>query len=111
MSTGGRDGNRSKQTRGVAVCETSLTFEFTRAHGHLAGRAPTQDNLLVFYIPDPTEWAAAVRRMATAGFAPVPASNPYWDRHGRTFEDPDGYRVVLQHGARPGSGAALTIKS
>ena len=27
-------------------------FEFTRAQGHVAGRAPTPDNLLVFYIPD-----------------------------------------------------------
>jgi catechol 2,3-dioxygenase-like lactoylglutathione lyase family enzyme len=77
-------------------------LEFTRAHGHVAGRAPTRDNLLVFYLPDPAEWSAAVRRMATAGFAPVPAFNPCWDRHGRTFEDPDGYRVVLQHGTWPG---------
>lgn len=71
-------------------------FEFTRAHGHAAGRAPTEDNLLVFYLPDAEEWEAAVTRMQSAGFAPVPAFNPYWDRCGRTFEDPDGYRVVLQ---------------
>lgn len=30
------------------------------------------------------------------GFEPVAASNPYWDRSGRTFEDADGYRVVLR---------------
>lgn len=74
-------------------------FEFTRAHGHTAGRAPTADNLLVFYIPGESEWTAAVERMRTAGFEPVPAFNPYWDRNGRTFEDPDGYRLVLEHGA------------
>jgi catechol 2,3-dioxygenase-like lactoylglutathione lyase family enzyme len=72
-------------------------FEFTRAHGHAAGRAPTQDNLLAFYMPDAGEWQAAVQRMQAAGFDPVPAFNPYWDRSGRTFEDPDGYRVVLQN--------------
>ena len=33
-------------------------LEFTHKHGHAAGKAPTQDNLLVFYIPDPGEWAA-----------------------------------------------------
>jgi hypothetical protein len=27
-------------------------FEFTHARGHVAGRAPTPDNLLVFYPPD-----------------------------------------------------------
>jgi catechol 2,3-dioxygenase-like lactoylglutathione lyase family enzyme len=71
-------------------------FEFTRARGHSAGKAPTQDNLLVFYVPYRAEWEAAVRRMRAAGFDPVPAFNPYWDRLGLTFEDPDGYRVVLQ---------------
>lgn len=71
-------------------------FEFTRARGHAAGRAPTADHLLVFYLPDPDKWNAAVRRMRDAGFQPVPAFNPYWDRDGVTFEDPDGYRIVLQ---------------
>jgi catechol 2,3-dioxygenase-like lactoylglutathione lyase family enzyme len=72
-------------------------FEFTHAHGHSAGRALTRDNLLVFYLPDRTEWETAVRSMQDAGFEPVPAFNPYWDRNGATFEDPDGYRIVLQN--------------
>ena len=71
-------------------------LEFTHQPGHVVGRAPTSDNLLVFYLPDEAEWQAAVARMAAAGFEPVPSYNPYWDAHGRTFEDPDGYRVVLQ---------------
>jgi len=71
-------------------------LEFTCARGHAAGRAPTLENLLVLYIPDQDQWQAAVRRMRNAGFEPVPASNPYWDQFGKTFEDPDGYRVVLQ---------------
>jgi len=77
-------------------------FEFTRAQGHAAGRAPTQDNLVVFYLPDEARWRDAVERMRRAGFAPVASFNPYWDRDGRTFEDPDGYRVVLQRGSWPG---------
>jgi catechol 2,3-dioxygenase-like lactoylglutathione lyase family enzyme len=71
-------------------------FEFTRSAGHVAGRAPTSDNLLVFYIPDSREWEDRCSRMLAAGFAPVPSFKPYWDRCGRTFEDPDGYRIVLQ---------------
>jgi catechol 2,3-dioxygenase-like lactoylglutathione lyase family enzyme len=74
-------------------------LEFTRAAGHPAGRAPTQDNLLVFYLPDEEAFQAAVARMVQAGHTPVPAFNPYWDRQGRTYEDPDGYRVVLQNSA------------
>lgn len=70
-------------------------FEFTHQHGHAVGRAPTQDHLAVLYLPGPGEWDRAVARMRQAGFGPVPSCNPYWDAHGSTFEDPDGYRVVL----------------
>jgi GNAT superfamily N-acetyltransferase len=49
--------------------------------------------------------AAAERRCATlraAGFEQVPSFNPYWDVSGRTFHDPDGYRIVLQRGSCDG---------
>lgn len=74
-------------------------LEFTHQRGHIVGRAPTTENLLVFYLPDKDEWTAALDRMEAAGYQSVPSLNPYWDRHGRTFEDPDGYRVVLQNAA------------
>jgi catechol 2,3-dioxygenase-like lactoylglutathione lyase family enzyme len=76
-------------------------LEFTRKRGHAAGRAPTEDHLLVFYLPDESGWHAAVARLVQAGHTPVTAYNPYWDKVGKTFEDPDGYRVVLQHAAWP----------
>ena len=72
-------------------------LEFTVKHGHAAGRAPTQDNLLVFYLPDAAAWQGAFNRMAQHGYEPVPSFNPYWDKLGKTFEDADGYRVVLQN--------------
>lgn len=86
---------------GIILGETGAPYhlEFTRAAGHRAGRAPSPDNLLVFYLPDPDVWASAVERMRSAGFAPVASFNPYLDAGGATFEDPDGYRVVLQCGA------------
>ena len=74
-------------------------LEFTRKAGHPAGRAPTADRLLVFYLPDEATWKAAAARLGAAGYAAIPAFNPYWDQAGRTFEDPDGYRVVLQNAA------------
>lgn len=74
-------------------------LEFTRRRGHVARHAPTMDNLLVFYLPDKHQWQEAVSRMIAAGYQPVPSFNPYWDRDGRTFEDPDGYRIVFQNAA------------
>lgn len=70
-------------------------LEFLHQHGHKFGKAPTQDNLLVFYMPD-AEWKVAVERMQKHGYGPVKPHNSYWDEKGKTFEDIDGYRVVLQ---------------
>ena len=77
-------------------------LEFTRQAGHPAGRAPSREHLLIFYLSDAEAWRAAVARMEQAGHRQVPSDNPYWDKHGRTFEDPDGYRVVLQNASWPG---------
>lgn len=74
-------------------------LEFTTQRGHQIGKAPTKEHLLAFYIPDPGEWEKQCARMLAAGFRSVPSHNPYWDRQGRTFEDLDGYRVVLQNAA------------
>ena len=51
-------------------------LEFTRSRMHEAGRAPTRDNLLVFYLPDRPDWQKAIDRMTAAGYAPIPSFNP-----------------------------------
>ncbi|EFY86404.1 hypothetical protein J3459_022420 [Metarhizium acridum] len=76
-------------------------LEFTSKTGHEAGTAPTQDNLLVFYLADSEPYRAAVSSMERSGFSPVASFNPYWDKCGTTFEDADGYRIVLANMAAP----------
>ncbi len=76
-------------------------LEFTRKAGHPVGKAPTEDSLLIFYLPERADWERAIDRLLQHGYQPVPSFNPYWDRHGKTFADPDGYRVVLQNAAWP----------
>jgi prolyl oligopeptidase len=79
--------------------EDRFHLEFTTRVGYEVGNAPTEDHLLVFYIPDRAEWEASCAGMMNAGFRDVASYNPYWDVRGRTFEDVDGYRVVLQNAA------------
>jgi len=81
--------------------ELPYHFEFTHAHGHKVGRAQSQENLLVFYFADDSLWHEAVKRIESLGASPVASFNPYWDRKGRTYEDPDGYRIVLHNGPWP----------
>ena len=71
-------------------------LEFTTNAGQELSPAPTKDNLLVFYLPDPNEWQQSVDRMIAHGYDPVESFNPYWEKRGMTFEDPDGYRVVFE---------------
>jgi len=74
-------------------------LEFTHAHDQASGsgRAPSADNLLVFYLD-----ADAVERMASRmqafGIAEVEPDNPWWTAGGHTYEDPDGWRVVFMTG-------------
>ncbi|WCM24728.1 VOC family protein [Paraburkholderia bryophila] len=74
-------------------------LEFTHQHGVTVERAPTHEHLLALYLPELDEWRAALERLRAFGATPCQAANPYWDRQGKTFEDPDGYRIVLQHAA------------
>ncbi|MEZ5503469.1 MAG: VOC family protein [Halioglobus sp.] len=71
-------------------------LEFTHHIGTKVGKSPTQDNLLVFYVPNEIEWSNWCAQMTTSGFRSVASYNPYWDKSGSTFEDVDGYRIVLQ---------------
>jgi hypothetical protein len=75
----------------------SYHFEFTRLRDHPVVPAATAEDLAVFYIPARDEWERACAGMLAAGFEPVASFNPYWDVHGRTYRDPDGYRIVLQN--------------
>ncbi|XZE53018.1 VOC family protein [Planctomycetaceae bacterium SH139] len=74
-------------------------LEFTTKHDERAGSAPSHEHLLVFYLPDALQWRAAIARLESFGAPAVLSSNPYWNKDGRTYEDPDGYRVVIQNSA------------
>jgi catechol 2,3-dioxygenase-like lactoylglutathione lyase family enzyme len=70
---------------------TGAHLELT-AGGEHGAPTPHPESLLVLYLGDD----AAVRRVSERLDAdPVAPANPYWAAHGVTFEDPDGFRVVL----------------
>lgn len=69
--------------------------EFTHAEAGSPCPAPTRDNLLVIYMPDLQMYREALKHMLDQGHVPVAPENPYWKDKSETFEDPDGWRVVL----------------
>jgi len=72
-------------------------LEFTQCHHHPVAPSPSDEDLLVLYVPDTVLWNTACSSMDEAGFVRVDSFNPYWDVDGVTFRDHDGYRTVLQN--------------
>lgn len=81
----------------LGIPDGGYHFEFTYYRGHPVAPAPTTEDLMVFYIPSSGEWQRTCASMLAAGFEQVVSFNPYWDIRGRTFEDHDGYRIVLEN--------------
>ena len=75
----------------LAVPGTNAHLELT-AGGRHGAPAPHPESLLVFYLGDEAAVQAVAARLSVDS---VPPANPYWAEHGLTFEDPDGFRVVL----------------
>ena len=72
-------------------------FEFVVCRDHPLKPSPTPEDLVVLYVPEQSEWQSRCAAVAAAGFKEVAPFNPYWGERGRTFEDPDGYRVVIHN--------------
>jgi catechol 2,3-dioxygenase-like lactoylglutathione lyase family enzyme len=75
----------------------SYHLEFTQHVNGSPCPAPTEDNLLVFYIPDKAKRDSIVSRLKDMGYPQVKPENPYWKKDGITVADPDGWRIVLQN--------------
>ena len=83
---------------GVMIGKPGLDyhFEFTYCRAHPVTPTPTPEDLVIFYLPEANEWQKACSLMLEAGFTEVVPFNPYWQQRGRTFQDHDGYRIVLE---------------
>jgi hypothetical protein len=75
----------------LAVPGTAVHLELT-AGGRHSPPSPHPESLLVLYLGDQASVQTVAARL---GVDPVPPANPYWAEHGLTFEDPDGFPVVL----------------
>ena len=73
-------------------------LEFTQDEHNTPCHAPTKDNLLVLYFKSTKELELVKNKLEDLGVKPVEPENPYWKDKGYTYEDPDGWRVVLFDG-------------
>jgi hypothetical protein len=80
----------------LGLPDEDVHLELTTHEDGSPGPAPTRDNLLVLYMTDRSAIAGIDARMRSLGHEPVEPENPYWSGD-LTFEDPDGWRVVLRY--------------
>ncbi len=79
----------------LGLPDQGLHLEFTHHREGSSGTAPSQDNLLVLYVTDAADLERFRASFATIGCLPVKPENPYWLGKSLTFQDPDGWRVVI----------------
>jgi catechol 2,3-dioxygenase-like lactoylglutathione lyase family enzyme len=79
----------------LGLPDATYHLEFTQHSRGSPCSAPSADNLLVLYIPDATQLGILRERLERRGHRPVAPENPYWLQNSVTFQDPDGWRVVL----------------
>lgn len=56
------------------------------------------DDALVFYSETNEEWSRKREHLSQLGIALIDNPNPYWNKNGLCFLDPDGFTVII---ARP----------
>lgn len=87
---------------GVMIGLHSATWHLEFVAGpHPRTAVPAQEDALVLYLPNQLAWRWACAAATDAGFAVVPAANPYWRDHGASFADSEGFRLILARQAWP----------
>lgn len=82
----------------LGLPDANYHLEFTQHRDVSVLPEPTKEHLLVLYYDSPAEYIEANERLRAFGVEPVTPENPYWMDKSTTFEDPDGWRVVLYNG-------------
>lgn len=73
-------------------------LEFTQYQTKTDLPTPTKENLMVFYFDTSEAYQSANNKIQQMGIKPVEPENPYWKDKSETYEDPDGWRVILFNG-------------
>lgn len=74
--------------------EENWQLEFT-VSDQLPNHTSDEDDLLVFYLDSQEELYNRRSILKENGVESIKAKNPYWNINGVTYQDPDGFRLVL----------------
>lgn len=77
---------------GVFIGKTGLDwhFEFTKANHKF-----DEDDITVLYPDTVRKYNILLESLLKNGIPKITAINPYWNKNGQMFLDPDDYRIVI----------------
>lgn len=82
--------------KGVFIGEENQSWHLEFTQNEIAPcHKADEDHLLVFYMDNEQLYKACIARIEKTGYTKVTAQNPYWNVWGKTYLDPDGFRVVI----------------
>lgn len=83
---------------GVFIGKKGLDWhlEFTVSNDQ-AEQAFDAEDFLVFYFENEQRFIAFHQTLTAKGIRSIPNKNPYWNRFGKTYLDPDGHGIILSY--------------
>ena len=69
-------------------------LEFTTSD-EAAMHNPDEDDFLVFYVTNIAEQEQIKEKCRASGVELRVAKNPYWNKNGLIFNDPDGFHIIV----------------
>ena len=82
----------------LAMPDKTHHLEFTQYEKYTELPKTTKEHLTVLYYSSAEAYKTANERIQRLGILPVEPENPYWKDKSETYEDPDGWRVILFNG-------------
>ena len=71
-------------------------LEFT-VSDQVPDHKPDEDDLLVFYTDNEAAYDLLLEKFTAAGIESIEPKNSYWKENARTYQDPDGFRIVISY--------------
>ena len=78
----------------IGLPEKDWHLEFTISE-HPPELKSDEDDLLVFYTKNPDQFKSILERAHNLGIDELKSRNPYWNLKGKTYQDPDGFKIVV----------------
>ena len=81
---------------GVFLGLPNLSWHLEFTESETRSQSVTDENdLLVFYLNSKEELATKIKNAKEMGLNPKVSKNPYWQKNGVEYTDPDGFGIIL----------------